>query len=411
MQTKIEAHFLETEQGQLANSILRSCVHCGFCTATCPTYQLLGDELDGPRGRIYQIKQMLEGDPVSKETQTHLDRCLTCRSCETTCPSGVKYGQLLEIGRKEVDKHVKHSLSQRFIRKVLLLILPYSQRFSSVLKLGQLLRPVLFGKLKKKIPLKHSLPELNYKSHARKMLILDGCVQPSLAPEINHATKKVLDALGIELITFSGCCGAINHHLSNEEKALITIKNNIDLIISQLEQGVEGIVMTASGCGAMFKEYPHLLRNNKEYNNKAEIIAEKTFDLSEVIHDFFKTDDLKAKLDTNKPDLNIAIHTPCTLQHALKLPDNIEHILSACGYHLTKIKDKHLCCGSAGTYSITQAKLSQQLREQRLKGLMTGQPDIIVTANIGCLHHLNEGSTVPVRHWIELIAEQLMPEK
>lgn len=403
MQTKIEKIFLQSENGQLADKILRSCVHCGFCTATCPTYQILSDELDGPRGRIYQIKQMLEGNPVTKDTLMHLDRCLTCRACETTCPSGVEYGHLLEIGRSEVERRVKRSLSQRILRKMLLLVLPYSNRFDALLKLGQLFRPILPGVLKKQIPKKTKLAEISLKTHKRKMLILDGCVQPSLSPTINHATKRVLDTLNIELISFSGCCGAINQHLSDEEKALVTVKNNIDRLISEFENGIEGIVMTASGCGAMFKEYPHLLRNNEQYKEKAELVASKTFDLTEVID----AEELKEKLNINQK--NIAVHTPCTLQHAQKLPSNIENIFSTCGYQLSPIKDKHLCCGSAGTYSITQPKLSEQLREQRLTGLMVGEPDLIVTANIGCLHHLNSGSTVPVRHWIEVVAEDLKP--
>ena len=401
MQTKIQTHFLRSDKGQLADKILRNCVHCGFCTATCPTYQILGDELDGPRGRIYQIKQMLEGNPVTKDTLMHLDRCLTCRACETTCPSGVEYGHLLEIGRSEVEKRVKRSLSQQILRKMLLLILPYSNRFDALLKLGQLFRPILPPIIKKQIPEKTELAELSLKTHKRKMLILDGCVQPSLSPEINHATKQVLNALDIELISFSGCCGAINQHLSDEENAMVTIKNNIDRLISEFDKGIEGIVMTASGCGAMFKEYPHLLRNNEQYNEKAKLVASKTFDLTEVID----AGKLKEKLNINQKD--IAIHTPCTLQHAQKLPSNIETIFSTCGYQLSPIKDKHLCCGSAGTYSITQPKLSEQLREQRLTGLMAGDPDLIVTANIGCLHHLNSGSTVPVQHWIEVIAKDM----
>lgn len=401
MQTKIEKNFLQSENGQLADKILRSCVHCGFCTATCPTYQIFGDELDGPRGRIYQIKQMLEGAPVTKDTLMHLDRCLTCRACETTCPSGVEYGHLLEIGRSEVERRVKRSLSQRILRKILLLVLPYSNRFDALLKLGQLCRPILPGVLKKQIPKKTKPAEISLKTHKRKMLILDGCVQPSLSPTINHATKQVLDALNIELISFSGCCGAINQHLSDEEKALVTVKNNINRLISEFENGIEGIVMTASGCGAMFKEYPHLLRNDEQYKEKAELVANKTFDLTEVID----AEELKEKLNINQK--NIAVHTPCTLQHAQKLPSNIENIFSTCGYQLSPIKDKHLCCGSAGTYSITQPKLSEQLREQRLTGLMVGEPDLIVTANIGCLHHLDGGSTVPVRHWVEVVAEDL----
>lgn len=403
MQTKIEYDFLQSEQGQLSDKILRSCVHCGFCTATCPTYQILGDELDGPRGRIYQIKQMLEGHAVTKETLTHLDRCLTCRACESTCPSGVEYGHLLDIGRTEVEKRVRRALSQTLLRKILLTILPFSTRFDSLLTLGRLFRPILPQVLKNKIPEKIKLPELSLENHSRKMLILDGCVQPSLSPEINHATKQVLDALDIELISFSGCCGAINQHLSDEDNALITIKNNIDRLVTEFNKGIEGIVMTASGCGAMFKEYPYLLRNDEVYKVKAELIASKTFDLTEVVN----TDVLKTKLDIS--NINIAVHTPCTLQHAQRKPSNIENILSACGYQLSTIKDKHLCCGSAGTYSITQPELSKQLLQQRLSGLMVDSPELIVTANIGCLHHLDTESTVPVRHWIEIIAEHLKP--
>jgi len=402
MQTKIKKDFLQSGNGQLANKILRNCVHCGFCTATCPTYQILGDELDGPRGRIYQIKEMLEGEKVTQETLIHLDRCLSCRSCETTCPSGVEYGYLLEIGRNEVEKRVKRSLSQKLLRKSLLTVLPYHNRFSVLLKLGQFFRAILPKALKKKIPVKVKLSQLSLKQHKRKMLILDGCAQPALAPEINHATRKVLDALDIELISFSGCCGAINQHLSDEEKALVMIKNNIDRLETEFNSGIEGIVMTASGCGAMFKDYPHLLRLDKIYKEKAEHIANKTFDLTETI-------DITRLSEKLKPQQkNIAIHTPCTLQHAQKLPSNIKSIFSGCGYQLTPIKDKHLCCGSAGTYSITQPTLSEQLREQRLAGLITGQPDIIATANIGCLHHLNAGSPVPVKHWVEIIAEDLI---
>lgn len=402
MQTKLKKDFLQSGNGQLADKILRSCVHCGFCTATCPTYQILGDELDGPRGRIYQIKEMLEGKKVTQETLTHLDRCLSCRSCETTCPSGVEYGYLLEIGRNEVEKRVKRSLPQKLLRKSLLTVLPYHNRFSALLRLAQFFRAVLPKALKKKIPVKIKLSQLSLKQHKRKMLILDGCAQPALAPEINHATRKVLDALDIELISFSGCCGAINQHLSDEEKALAIIKNNIDRLEKEFNNGIEGIVMTASGCGAMFKDYPHLLRLDKTYKEKAEHVANKTFDLTEIIN----TTKLSEKLKPQQK--NIAIHTPCTLQHAQKLPSNIESIFSGCGYHLASIKDKHLCCGSAGTYSITQPTLSEQLREQRLAGLILEQPDIIATANIGCLHHLNAGSPVPVKHWVEIIAEDLI---
>lgn len=406
MQTKIKKKFLQSEKGQLADKILRSCVHCGFCTATCPTYQILGDELDGPRGRIYQIKEMLEGADVTKETLNHLDRCLTCRACETTCPSGVEYSHLLEIGRSEVEKRVKRSLFQRMLRKSLLLTLPYPKRFNTLIKLGQAFRPLLPSFIKSHVPKKSSLTELNLKdielkSHDTKFLILDGCVQPALSPEINHATRKVLNTLDIELVSFSGCCGAINQHLSDEDKALAIIKNNIDRLISSFDSGIEGIIMTASGCGAMFKDYPHLLRNDESYKEKAILVATKTFDLTEVVI----AEKLKDKLNVSKN--SIAVHTPCTLQHAQKFPANIETIFSGCGYQISPIKDKHLCCGSAGTYSITQPQLSKKLKKQRLAGLMINKPELIVTANIGCLHHLDSGSNVPVRHWIEVIAEDL----
>ncbi len=401
MKTKIEKNFLQTADGKLADKILRSCVHCGFCTATCPTYQILGDELDGPRGRIYQIKEMIEGAKISQETLLHLDRCLTCRACETTCPSGVEYSHLLEIGRSEAERRIKRPFSQKLLRQSLLFILPYAKRFNLLLKAGQLFRPVLPKVLKQQIPVKKELKNIPTQSHKRKMLILDGCVQPSLSPQINYATRKVLNSLNIELISFAGCCGAINQHLSDEEKALVVIKNNIDRLISEFDNNVEGIIMTASGCGAMFKDYPHLLRNDDQYRDKAKQIANKTFDLTEVIN----PEELKTRLKCSTTA--IAVHTPCTLQHAQKLPSNIENILSKCGYSLCPIKDKHLCCGSAGTYSITQPKLSAKLREQRLSGLMFAQPEMIVTANIGCLHHLNTGSPVPVRHWIEVVAEDL----
>lgn len=402
MQTKIKPDFLNSVKGQLANKILRSCVHCGFCAATCPTYQLLGDELDSPRGRIYQIKQMLEGHAITKETVTHLDRCLSCRACETTCPSGVQYGQLLEIGRSEIQKQVNRSLYQQILRKLLLITLPFSKRFGFILKTGQLFRPILPQAFKHLIPARRKLVKFSYKNHKKKMLILDGCVQPSLSPEINHATQQVLDKLDIELVSFSGCCGAINQHLSDEKNALIIIKNNIDKLLLEFENGIDGLVVTASGCGAMFKDYPDTLYDDKVYLEKTHLISSKIFDLTEIID----AKKLKNKLDI-KNNLNIAVQTPCTLQHAQKLPTNIENILLTCGYQLSTIKDKHLCCGSAGTYSITQPALSKQLRKQRLKGLMYEQPDIIVTANIGCLHHLNVESSVPVKHWIEIIAEDL----
>ncbi len=403
MQTRLEKTFLQTPDGQLADKILRSCVHCGFCTATCPTYQLLGDELDGPRGRIYQIKQMLEGNPVSSKTLQHLDRCLTCRACETTCPSGVDYVHLLEIGKHEMAKKVRRPLQQQLLRKVLLWLLPHPQRFRPLLTLGQFFRPLLPAKLKKHIPHKVALEYLEPVQCQRKMLLLDGCVQPAMAPQINLSTRRVLQATGIETISFSGCCGAIEQHLDNETAALQRVKHNIDRLLAEFERGAEGIVITASGCGAMFKDYPHLLRHDPEYLQKARQVADKTFDLLEVV----EIEKLAPLLKNQTMLPRIAVHTPCTLQHALKLPDKMENLLDQCGFDLARIREKHLCCGSAGTYSITQPVLSRQLQQRKLNALQGDQPDVIATANIGCLHHLGSDSAVPVKHWVEIVSTAL----
>lgn len=400
MQTKISSAYSNTLAGQRAEEILRSCVHCGFCTATCPTYQLLGDELDSPRGRIYLIKQVLEGNEVSKSTQQHLDRCLVCRSCETTCPSGVEYSHLLEIGKSIVDKKVKRSLFEKIQRQLLCTILPYPKRFALVMKLGSFFKPVLPGKIK------HSIPDItgnniwNNCSQLRRMIILNGCVQPSLSPQINASTSRVLNRLGIELIDkpLAQCCGAVNQHLNDEETALQFIKQNIDEWYPLLSSNkAEAIVITASGCGAMVKEYEYMLRNDNDYAEKAKKVSQSCKDISEII----ANEDLsKLEIDTSK---NISFHSPCTLQHAQKLSGVVEDILTKAGFSLNVIKDSHLCCGSAGTYSILQAKISQQLKQNKLQSLEQDKPDLIATANIGCLHHLASGTKTEVKHWIELL--------
>lgn len=407
MQTRLNKQFLDTAAGKRADSILRSCVHCGFCTATCPTYQLLGDELDSPRGRIYLIKQMLEGQTVSQETLSHLDRCLTCRACETTCPSGVEYVQLLEIGKHEASKRIRRPVKQRLLRKLLLTFLPDSKRFAYLIKLASFFKPVLPKNIKKQLPVSQTVKQPTLPEQKRKMLILEGCVQPALAPEINLVSRQVLNRLGIELVSLSGCCGAIRQHLGDEDNAQQEIKNNIDRILAAFADGIEGFLITATGCAAMVKDYPQLLQDDPVYHEKAKTIAEKSFDLSEVID----TQILKQCLKPIDTGTRVAIHTPCTLQHAMKLPDNIEQILSECGYTLTATKEKYLCCGSAGTYSLTQPRISQQLKSRKLHALAIDEPNLIVTGNIGCLKHLGSESQVPVKHWIEVIAEQLEDEK
>jgi len=414
MKTNLAEPIRSTPEGKEANDILRACVHCGFCTATCPTYQLLGDELDGPRGRIYLIKEMLEGNTVSETTQLHLDRCLTCRSCETTCPSGVRYGRLVDIGRGIVEKHVKRSFADSAKRAALNLVVPNPMLFKPLLRIGQTMRPLLPEALRRKVPVSAqrnaTWPEAR---HARRMLVLDGCVQPVLAPEINAATARVLDRIGISLIKApaAGCCGAVTFHLNKQRDALDYMRRNIDAWWPLVEDGVEAIVMTASGCATMVREYDHFLGDDPEYAAKAKRVTEMTRDLSEIIA--AESGSLQQRLGatpvfegSSRP--RIAFHSPCSLQHGQQIRGKVEAILRASGYELTGVPDSHLCCGSAGTYSLLQETLSQRLLKNKVAALESGQPVAIATANIGCLTHIRSGTGVPVRHWIELIDDRLV---
>ena len=398
MQTRLVESILKTPRGQEADRILRTCVHCGFCTATCPTYQLLGDELDGPRGRIYQIKMALEGAKVTHHTQQHLDRCLTCLNCETTCPSGVQYHRLLDIGREYVEQQVPRSVMEKLSRWLLRTLLTRPRIITPLLRIGQFLLPVLPTALAQKVPPKQRFTPYQPKSQARKMLMLAGCVQPAMTPRTNHVTAHVLNQLGIEVIEASGagCCGALSHHLSATNEARDFMRRNIDAWYPHLDQGAEAIIITASGCGAMVKQYASLLKDDPHYAAKAQRVSELTKDLSEILN----ANDIK-QLKVANPK-RIAFHPPCTLQHAQQLNGQVESLLEAAGFELVKINDKHLCCGSAGSYSILQAKLANQLRERKLHDLQVDQPEMIVTANIGCQLHLQAGTELPVKHWIEL---------
>ena len=405
MQTSLADFIRDTPEGREANAILRKCVHCGFCTATCPTYQLLGDELDGPRGRIYLIKQTLEGHPVTGQTQLHLDRCLTCRACETTCPSGVEYGRLADIGRKVVEDRVRRGAWEQFKRTVLATVLPRARLFGGLLGLGRAVRPLLPAKLAEKIPQRTPFTgDWPAPRHARKMLALAGCVQPALAPGINAAAARVLDRLGISLSEApgAGCCGAVRFHLNRQDAGKSDIRALIDLWWPEVEKGVEAVVMTASGCGTMVKEFGHLLQDEPAYAEKARRIAMITLDLGEVLA--AERAGLE-KLLANRPSVKrkIAFHSPCSLQHGQQIRGAIEPLLEAAGFDLTDVADPHLCCGSAGTYSILQPELSERLRANKLAALQAGNPSEIVTANIGCLSHLQSGTQTRVEHWIELI--------
>ena len=409
MQTRFSREFLETPEGREADGILRKCVHCGFCTATCPTYRLLGDELDGPRGRIYLIKEMLEGAEPTHATQLHLDRCLTCRSCETTCPSGVAYGRLLDIGRHRVEQVVPRTFRERMVRGAILAIVPHRNRFAALMALGRAVRWLMPAALRRSIPRSRPAGDWPAARHARRMLVLTGCAQPAAAAGINAAAARVLDRLGISLVAAADeCCGALAHHLSREERCLSQMRHNIDAWWPQIESGAEALVVTASGCGAMIRDYGHLLSEDPAYARKAARVSELFRDISQVLAQEIGRAGAGLKLTPRgRAGPRVAFHSPCTLQHGLKIRGVVERLLERAGCTLTSVADAHLCCGSAGSYSLLQPAISRQLKVDKLAALEAGAPEVLATANIGCLLHLASATDRPVRHWIELVAEAL----
>ena len=407
MQTTLAPEYQNTPDGMAAEAILRKCVHCGFCTATCPTYQLLGDELDGPRGRIYLIKQVLEGAEPTRATQLHLDRCLTCRNCESTCPSGVQYGHLVDIGRKIVDEKVPRPLVQRGLRWALKEGLP-SPLFAPAMKMGQAVRGLLPASLRAKVPAVEPAGTWPTREHARKVLMLVGCVQPAMMPGINSATARVLDAAGIQTLVApeAGCCGAVKFHLNDQDGGLAQMRANIDAWWPHIASGaVEAIVMNASGCGVTVKEYGHLLRHDPQYADKAARTSALTRDLSELLPDIAPA--LQGRL-RNIPQGVVAFHPPCTLQHGQQLRGGVEQHLRTLGFDVRlTLNESHLCCGSAGTYSVLQAALSHQLLERKIGHLSALEPVVITSANIGCITHLQSGTGTPVRHWVQVLDDAL----
>ena len=389
MQTELADFIRDTPEGREADAILRKCVHCGFCTATCPTYQVLGDDLDSPRGRIYLMKRMLEGAPVSGKTRLHLDRCLTCRACETTCPSGVRYGRLVDIGRAVVEARTRRSPWDRLRRGALAFALPRSGLFKAGLRLAQAVG------LQPRTRPAGAWPAAR---HARRMLVLHGCVQPALAPSINAAAARVLDRVGVSLLEVpgAGCCGGLRFHLNEQEAGRDDMRALIDAwwpLVAGRE--IEAIVMTASGCGVTVKDYAHLLALDASYRGRAERVSELTRDLCELI----RPEDLPAGTGRGR----VAFHSPCTLQHGQQLRGNVEALLARVGYELVPVRDAHLCCGSAGTYSLLEPRIARELRSRKVAALEEGAPQAIASANIGCLVHLQGGAATPVRHWIELV--------
>ncbi len=400
MQTEILPEFLSTPAGREADAILRTCVHCGFCTATCPTYQLLGDELDGPRGRIYQIKLVMEGQAPTRITQQHLDRCLTCRSCETTCPSGVRYARLLDIGRHLVEERVERPVSERLLRWALVKTVPYPARFGPLMRIGRWVKPLLPAKLKAKLPTPRPAGAWPKPAGRRRMLVLGGCVQSVATPKTNAAAARVLARLGIDLIASpdAGCCGAAAYHLNALTDGLDAMRRNIDAWWPEIEAGCEAILVTASGCGAMVKDYGHALAEDPRYAERAARVAALARDPIEVIASL----DL-APLGSPGAGRRVAFHAPCTLQHGQQLKQVVEPILSRLGFTMTSVPDGHLCCGSAGTYSITQPELSARLLANKVEALESGRPELIATANIGCQLQIGGGTAIPVVHWLELL--------
>jgi glycolate oxidase iron-sulfur subunit len=400
MQTAILGEILETPEGQEADAILRACVHCGFCTATCPTYQLLGDELDGPRGRIYQIKQVLEGHAPTRITQLHLDRCLTCRACETTCPSGVRYARLADIGRALVERKVRRPIAERLIRRLLIAVVPHRRLMGPLLGLGRAFRPFLPSGLKAKVPVRRSPGAWPKPTGGRKVIALAGCVQSAATPLTNAAMARVLGRLGIDLIEpqDAGCCGAVAHHLNDQARGLAAMRRNVDAWWPLVEDGAEAILVSASGCGAMVKEYGHLLAQDPVYAAKAQRVSALARDPVELL----AGEDL-APLGQPGMGRRVAFHAPCTLQHGQQLKGAVEGLLARLGFELTPVADAHLCCGSAGTYSLLQPRLALRLRDNKLAALRARDPEVIATANIGCQLHLQAGAGQPVLHWLELL--------
>lgn len=426
MHIELADTYRDTDLGREAETLLGPCVQCGQCTFTCPTFRLLDDEWDGPRGRIYLIKQLFEGREPSVDSlppaytlktlegrslganlQLHLDRCLTCRACETSCPQGVRYGRLLDIGRELVEKIAPRPLKQQLARRALRAVVPHPMRFTALLRAGQALRRYLPQDLRARIPQRRSAGPWPARAHARRMVVWQGCVQPSLAPDINAAAARVLDRFGIQLLAArDGCCGVLSHHMAATDEARDFMRKSIDALWPHIEAGAEAIVLTASGCGAHFRDYGQLLHDDPEYRDKAKHVSDMTRDIAEIVAEEWKEDALH-DLPVPQRARRIAFQSSCSLQHGEKLNGVVEKLLKRAGFKLVPVAYPFMCCGAAGTYSILQRTLSESLRARKLETLMSSRPEVIATANIGCLTHLAATSPVPVSHWIELLDETL----
>lgn len=424
MKIELAEIYRDTELGQEAEALLQPCVICGQCEPVCPTYRLLNDGWDGPRGRIYLIKQMLEGKmpsattlppafsmetleraTISGNVQLHLDRCLTCRSCESSCPQGVRYGRLLDIGRELSEKAAPRPLKERMTRRLVRSAISNRSRFTALLRTGQMLRQYLPDKLSARIPQHRKAGDWPQRAHARRMLVWQGCVQPALAPNINAAAARILDRFGIRLVASGdGCCGALSQHMAAPEESRAFMRRTIDILWPHVESGIEAIILTASGCGAFFREYGELLEDDLQYRDKAKSISELIRDIAEVVAAEWKNEP-QTEMPAPEKQRRIAFQSSCSLQHSQKLNGVAEKLLKRAGFKLVPVSYSFMCCGAAGTYSILQPELAQSLRAQKLKTLLASRPEAIATANIGCLTHLASASPLPVKHWIELLDE------
>jgi glycolate oxidase iron-sulfur subunit len=400
LQTNLAPKFQQGRHAEAIETILRKCVHCGFCNATCPTYQIRGDELDGPRGRIYQMKQFFEGAPANAEMLKHLDRCLTCHACETTCPSGVKYTHLLEIGKTSIERELPRPWWDRARRWGIVRFINSGWIFALAVKIGQAFVPILPAKLRESVPARQTPVDRINAQHSRKVLMLGGCVQPTLAPNTNARASNLLNKFGIEVIELPEnlCCGAAALHTSEPEYGMRQVKRLIDSWWPHIEAGAEAIVVTATGCGVTVKDYEHLLADDPDYAAKAKKVSSLFRDLTELVEA-----EIEAMDPVEMPAKRVAVHTPCSMQHGLGITNRVETLLAKAGYEICAVAEGHLCCGSSGTYSMLQPTLSAQLQQNKVRALSVDQPDIIATANIGCQLHLAQGNGIPVVHWIELI--------
>jgi glycolate oxidase iron-sulfur subunit len=422
MQIDLAEAYRDSKLAREAQGLLEPCVQCGQCTFTCPTFRLLDDEWDGPRGRIYLIRKLLEGrEPggadmspgyslealegrsLPANLQLHLDRCLGCRSCESSCPQGVRYGRLLDIGRELVERAAPRPVGERLLRAMLRAVVPYTRRFTLALRTGQALRRYLPPRLRHAVPTRRTSGPWPGHLHPRRVVIWQGCVQPALAPEINAAAARVLDRLGIQaLAAGDGCCGAISQHTAAPEQARAFMRDTIDALWPHIENGAEAVVLTASGCGMHIREYGQLLQDDPLYAERARRLSELARDIAEIVAEEWKEE---PPAPGHRP--RVAFQSSCSLQHGERLNGVVEQILQRAGYKVLRVAYPFMCCGAAGAYSLLQRGLSEALRAHRLETLMATRPELIATANIGCLAHLAPVSPVPVRHWIDLLDKAL----